>query len=186
MSQDLADGWAEEERRRALGDVRLVSNRIMAPQSDALREATERLLGKAVAAVVDGDEERARRLVQRALALPVDEHEGVQLTWGQVSLMLYLSISDAFDLSEDGDETWLDAAEHVLAACDPLAAPALRSNLAAMADELGRGPQARRCRRLAAGTTADAWDDAAPGDEGERLSAVVAVVRAIAEYEAYA
>jgi hypothetical protein len=174
------------ERERPLRSVVLPSNRIKAAVSAGLTAAAENLLAKALRAVGDGDMGRARRYVDRAVALGFDEHEEIGAAWGSASMLVYTLVTDAVEAAEPGDDGWLVAADQALdAGPGTVAALALRATLATLPDvyDLTRG-QARRCRALAAGTDRDAWDGLSPAEPGVQAEVIYQVVRLAAAYAA--
>ncbi len=173
----------DRERERPLGGLRDRSNRVLAPVSEGLHAAGDNLLRKAVRALSSGDVDRARRYVERAVDLPFDEHERIGPAWFSASMLLFTAISDRLDVTPEGDDSWLTAAEQVQQRCDPAAEPALLGALAAIAHdaELSRS-ELRRCRRLVGAIPADAWNEHEPVDRQDRLNAILAVVAATVDY----
>ncbi|GGC84452.1 hypothetical protein GCM10011512_09110 [Tersicoccus solisilvae] len=105
LLHDLAD--------RPLGGAELASGRTLLPFSASLLIGAENLLAKAARAWRN-DRARAERYVDRALALPFDEHEEAYPAARAATLYLYQLITAAIDELEDDDESWLDAAITVL------------------------------------------------------------------------
>jgi hypothetical protein len=168
----------DRERERPLGGLRDRSNRVLGPVSEGLHAAGDNLLRKAARALSSGDEDRARRYVERAVDLPFDEHERIGPAWFSASMLLFTAISDQLDVTPEGDNSWLTAAEQVLQRCEP-AEPALLGALAAIANnaELSRpncgdaAVSSGLCRPTP-GTSTN------PADRQDRLRAIQAVVAA--------
>lgn len=161
------------------------ARREVAGVSFALQEAARNLLAKALQAVRDGDEPRARRLTERAFALPYDEHEEVAPAWWSASMLVDDLVIDEMESSEPDDDTWLTACEEVLAAVQGLPADALRGALAvAVTDHELSAAEARRARAAAGGVGSDAWLDRDPGGPREAVETVLGVLRSALAYEA--
>ncbi|MEZ0164742.1 hypothetical protein AB2L27_08190 [Kineococcus sp. LSe6-4] len=152
-----------------------------AEESDRLITSADNLLGKASRALEAGDEEKARRLVERAMALPVDEHEGVHPAWWSSHMALHTLVVDAIEESEENDHRWLSAAEAVLSGDDGPGAVSLRGTLGSAGESVGLTPhEARRCTELGAGHSEDdRWD--APASE-ITAAAVLDVLRVAQTY----
>lgn len=101
----LADWLAGGPQR----DWRIASNQVLQGLSSAGQEASDNLLDKALRAIMHGDEDRARAFLERAAALPFDEHERVRPARWQAHLSLHNIVADAFDEADDNDDRWLDA-----------------------------------------------------------------------------
>jgi hypothetical protein len=82
-------------------------------RSFALHDAADNLISKALDALSNGDEQRALRLVGRALKVPYDEHNGYVPGVWTAYMMLHGVISADLADSEPGDHAWLDTAEAV-------------------------------------------------------------------------
>ncbi len=136
----------EQEANRGLGDIPLRATAALAPFSRAEMAAATNLLDKALRALDDGDEARARRFVDRAVALPYDEHEQVHPAAMTAHQLLFEAVTDAID---DGGDEWLDAVIDTLASAPEEARYCLRDVLTAVLQdyELSAGDQ-RRLRRL--------------------------------------
>ena len=106
---DIYDSFQEllkQEANRGLGDIPLRSTAALAPISQAQMDAATNLLHKALRALDDGDEDRARRFVERAVALPYDEHERMHPAAMMAQQQLFSAVTDALD---NGGDEWLDA-----------------------------------------------------------------------------
>ena len=136
----------EQEANRGLGDIPLRATAALAPFSRAEMDAATNLLDKALRALDDGDEARARRFAERAVALPFDEHEQVHPAAMTAHQQLFEAVTDAI---EDGGGEWLDAVIDTLASAPEEARYCLRDVLTAVLQdyELSDGDQ-RRLRRL--------------------------------------
>ena len=136
----------EQEANRGLGDIPLRATAALAPFSRAQMDAATNLLDKALNALGDGDDARARRFVERAVALPWDEHEKVHPAAMTAHQQLFEAVTDAL---EDGGEEWLDAVTDTFASAPEEARYTLRDVCTAVLQdyELTDADQ-RRVRRL--------------------------------------
>jgi hypothetical protein len=179
--------YRQAERDRPLGGVLLTSHDLVASVSQGQQEAAENLLGKAVRAALADDVDRARRLVERAVALGRDEHEEIGAAWWAAEMLAFNAVSDALEESADGDSGWLDAAETVAAEVDPAGAAAWLGALATLGHPRGVEPvshrEARRCRAAAGEVTPETWAESEPVDAADQVEAVLAVVRAVGRFE---
>ncbi len=174
----------DAERALPLGNVRDASNHLLSPVSRGMAQAAANLLVKARRALDEGDDVRARRFVERALALPFDEHEEQLPGWWEAQMMMYTAVAERLETCADGDTSWLDAAEAVLAVADPRAAPALRESLPSLADDHDLSArELRRCRRAAGGILPDDWIENVPDDPTERADIVLAVLQLVRAYD---
>ncbi|MEH0108999.1 hypothetical protein V6N00_04610 [Tersicoccus sp. MR15.9] len=112
---DLPDDdvdFLADDPHRALEAVRDASNHTIGPYSQALAIGAMNLMSKAVAA--DGAERE--RLVDRALALPFDEHDQTYPAAMAAHMQLFMAVTDRLEESDDdeNDECWLDGATAVL------------------------------------------------------------------------
>jgi len=177
------DEWLRQDRDRPLAEVMRPSNLIGAEVSDGLQAAGTNLLEKALASVLAGEPDRARRYVERAVQLPFDEHEQVGTAWWAAAMLTHARLADDLESCEPGDDSWLTAAESALAGADPLAAQALKGALVAVADAYQlTGPERERCRVAARGCDPDSWDVIEPAEDDERVVAVLDVVELTAAY----
>lgn len=97
---------------RGFGDIALRRNAALRPHSEAWMEGAGNLIDKALAALRRGDPERARGLVDRAVALPYDEFERSHPAAWQAHMALFVAVTDRV---ETGDgEDWLDAVLEVM------------------------------------------------------------------------
>lgn len=138
--------FLKQEANRGLGDIPLRATAALSPFSRAQMDAASNLLGKALRALEDGDEPRARRLVERAVALPYDEHERMHPAAMMATQQLFDAVTDA--LGDDGDE-WLRAAADTLASAPGQARYCLRDVLEdVLQDYQLTDDERRRLRRL--------------------------------------
>ena len=106
--------YFQELAGQPFGHVELVSGRTLAPFSRAGLSAADNLLAKADRALAEGDELRAARYVDRAVALNYDDHEQTAPAAFAASMMLFNAVIDALEGSSEGDSRWLDAAVEAL------------------------------------------------------------------------
>ena len=123
---DIYDSFRQfmkDEANRGLGDIPLRSTAALAPISRAQMDAATNLLDKALRALDDGDETKARRFVERAVALPYDDHEETHPAASMVQQQLFSAVVDAL---EDGGDEWLYAASGTFASAPEQARFCLR------------------------------------------------------------
>ena len=96
----------------AMAALRRSSHDLRASVSQDQRLAAETLLDNAAAALDEGDDARARMLVERTKALGHDEHEDVEVCTMAAHMGLFNLVSDV--LEEEDDLVWVDAARMVL------------------------------------------------------------------------
>jgi hypothetical protein len=167
-----------------LGGARRASGAVRQELSFATSEAATNLLTKAMRRAADGDEPRARTLVERALALPFDEHEGMDPALWSAHLLLADAISDDLESSPVDDLGWLDRAE---ALCDigPTAAAEVRTCLRILHHD-GYEVSAPEARRIATITRGVSWRtepfEGVGGEPGVRDAAVLEVLAAVARH----
>ncbi len=138
--------YLAQAANRGLGDIPLRSTAALSPFSRAQMDAATNLLNKALRALDDGDEARARRFVERAVALPYDEHEQMQPAARMAMQQLFVAVTDAL---EDGDDEWLDAATDTFASAPEQARYSLRDVLRDVLQDFGLSDnEQRRLRRL--------------------------------------
>lgn len=154
-TSDGLDAYLRAEQERPLGDVRLASGRSLQRFSSGLSDGATNLLVKAGRRLAAGDRATARGFVDRAVALPFDEHEEWRPAASSGEYLLFSAVTDALEESEADDSAWLDAALEVLAGAGPLAAPVLGEVLWSIPSsyELGKDEQ----RRLRAGIADVPW-----------------------------
>ena len=135
-----------EEANRGLGDIPLHATAALAPFSRAQMDAATNLLDKALRALDEGDEARARRLVERAVALPFDEHERVHPGAMMAHQKLFVAVTDAL---ENGGDDWLGAAIDTFASAPEEAKYCLRDVLTSVLQDYDlSADEQRRLRRL--------------------------------------
>src|SRR4051794_16773683 len=116
----------KDEANRGLGDIPLRSTAALAPMSQAQMDAATNLLTKALAALEIGDRARAHRFIDRAVALPYDEHEEMYPAAMMAHLQMYTAVTDALEQGGDG---WLAAATETLPSASEEARYCLRDVL---------------------------------------------------------
>lgn len=124
--------YLAERADRPFGDVEWISGRVMQPFSIASQQAASNLLGKAFQALNDGNLDRARAMVGRAVRLPYDEHERAAPAAMAVHMELFSVVTDALESADHDDPRWLDAALEALATADERARFDLRDVLSAI------------------------------------------------------
>lgn len=149
---EIADSFRRrmaEESNRGLGDIPLRATAALAPISQAQMDAATNLLDKALRALDDGDEARARRFVDRTVALPFDEHEQVHPAAMMAHQQMFEAVTDAL---ERGGDDWLAAATDTFASAPDEARYCLRDVLRSVLQdyELTDGEE-RRVLRLTQG-----------------------------------
>ena len=127
----IAEYFAERADR-PFGDLERGSGRTLQPFSIAGQQAAANLLVKARRALTEGDPDRARALVNRAVQLPFDEHEQAAPAAIAAHMELFCLVTDTLEQAEINDSRWLDAAVTVLASADEPARCDLRDVLAAI------------------------------------------------------
>lgn len=115
---------------RGLGDVELATGRALSPFSQASWTAADNLLTKAARSLAEGDDDRAARLVQRAVSLPYDILEDGAPAAVAVTMMVFSEVVDALEECAEDDERWLDAALDVIDSGGDVARSAMRGVLA--------------------------------------------------------
>lgn len=119
-----ADSLSEPDRYFAVradapfGDVELVSGRTLQPFSIAGQRAASNLLVKAIRALDNGEPERARAYVERAVRLPYDRHGESHPVAMEAHMALFCLVTDALEGSDEDGSRWLEAAVAVLASSD--------------------------------------------------------------------
>lgn len=121
--------YLQERADQPFGDVELVSGQTLAPFSRAGLTAGDNLLAKADRALTEGDLERAGHFVDRAVALNYDEHEQTAPAAFAASMMLFHAVTDALEVSGEGDSRWLDAAVEALSSASGWAQSEMRHTL---------------------------------------------------------
>jgi hypothetical protein len=176
--------YMAERANRPFGDHEAVSGKVLQPFSLAGQEAAENLLRKARRALDDGDHERARTLVDRAVRLPFDRHEQIAPAANAVHMDLFCLVADELEVSAEHDTEWLDAALVVLAAADTAGACDLRDVLRAIDHDYDL-PSGDRQRLRSAIASVPERPELVDLDLGpaELHDHVVSVLRVISAYE---
>lgn len=107
----MTDTWADyldEQRNRGFGDILAVSGQTQQRAAAGLHAAAENLVNKALAALEDGDEDRAVRYATRAAHLAWDDHEKYWPGAMAAHMALYEELYDAMEASAEGDTAWID------------------------------------------------------------------------------
>jgi hypothetical protein len=178
------DPVGTDGRRAGLpfGDVELVSERTLAPFSEASRAAADNLLRKAADALARGDRERTERFVQRAVALPYDRREQGAPAAMAAAMVLYDAVTEALETSDSGDSRWLDAALAVLDSAAGWGRSEMQHVLVVIGREYGIGrPERARITQALDGLPerADLWRaDLPPAALAEAVTEVLATAHA--------
>ncbi|HQF96469.1 MAG TPA: hypothetical protein PLS46_20035 [Microthrixaceae bacterium] len=118
--------YLAEQSNRGLGSIPLAPTRALAPISRGLMAGATNLLTKALRALEADDEARARQFVERAAALPYDDHEERHPGVAMAQQELFTEI---VDILEDCEDHWVAAVADVFAAAQEQARFALRDVL---------------------------------------------------------
>jgi hypothetical protein len=138
--------YVKEQSNRGLGDIPLRATAALSPFSLAQMDGATNLLEKALRALDNGDEDRARRFVERAVALPYDEHERMHPAAMMAQQQLFSAVTDALD---DGGDEWLDAVTDTFASAPEQARYTLRDVLKEVLQDYElSGGEERRLRRI--------------------------------------
>ena len=127
--------YLRQQADRPFGNVESVSGRTLQPFSQALSTSARNLLTKARRALTSGDRSRAVAYVDRAVALPYDQHEDVRPAAREAHMQLFMAVTDALEASAVDDSRWLDAALEVMSFADDRARFVLRDVLDAVAGD---------------------------------------------------
>lgn len=117
----------------SFGQMRHASNGLAAAQSEVLLTCAGNLLDKAVRAIEAGDPGRTDALLDRAVALPYDEHEESLPAYWSAHMRLFCAVTDGLEATAEGDEAWL---ARCLAVVETLAAGGMDYATGAMYDVL--------------------------------------------------
>jgi hypothetical protein len=165
------------------GDARLRSNRIQAGVSHGLQEAAGNLLAKALRAVRAGDEARAHGYAQRAVRLPMDEHEEGHPGFWAATMLLFNAVVDAVETCDEDDPAWLDAADQVLQTASGEARQALLHTLSTIASDYHLPHhEARRIRHLLGDAEPPDWPSHDQPEPAQAAATILAVVHTVAAY----
>lgn len=167
-----------------LSTARFVSNRTLEPVSDALLDGARNLLEKAYRDLERGDLERAAALVDRAVALPFDDHEQAYPALLAGFGLLFGAVVEALEDCDDDDHTWLDAATAVIDGLGPDAVVLGAVLLTVLHDFDVTPAESRRIVRAVSGTTAaDEFREALGDDRSAHRREVLNALRATVAYE---
>jgi len=126
-----------------------VSGKTMQRFSIAGLQAASNLLHKASRALSTGDQERARALVDRAVRMPFDRHEGAHPAAFEVHMELFSLVVDELEDSSEDDFRWLEAAVEVLSTADEAGRYEVRDVLVAIDNDYSLSPRERATIRSA-------------------------------------
>lgn len=175
------DRYFAERANTPFGDLELASGRTLQPFSIAGQRAASNLLVKASRALDNGDSERARAYVDRAVRLPYDRHEESRPAAMEAHMALFCLVTDALEDSEEEDSRWLDAALTVLAAADEAGRRTMRDVLTAIDHDYHLSRTERASLRSAAAAVPDRPElrdlDLRPDELGDCVVSVLAVCR---------
>lgn len=175
---------------RGLGDVQLKSNLAESERSLTTSRAARNLLTKAKRDLAAGQVERAGSYIDRALQLPNNESELAPTAAHGAHMILFTIVSEALENSDDGDLTWLDAAEATVPQCGEHARKDLLQALRAIDHDYHVTPQERRRIRAIAPTGAhtdgvgDVVRDRAGDDEATQRIVITELLLCTTVYEA--
>jgi hypothetical protein len=175
---------------RGLGDVQVQSNLAESARSLTTALAAKNLLTKARRHLATGQVERAGSYLDRALHLPYDETEEAPTAANEAHMLLFTIVSKAMEQSDEGDPTWLDAAEATLPRCGEHAREDLLQTLRVIDHDYGvTPPEQRRIRAIApSGTHSDGVGDVvrdrAGDDEATQRIVITELLLATTVYEA--
>ena len=128
------------------------SNLLHLSENQAVSNAADNLLVKATRAIASGDRSRAERYVDRALELPWDQMAEAEAAPQAAHMALYRMVTGAIQRSDEGDQSWLDAAEARIPRCGVHAREDLLEVLRVVANDYQVDrDEVRRIRRLAPG-----------------------------------
>lgn len=168
----------------ALGDAAtVVGQAALATFSTAAMEAADNLLRKAAKALASGDDERAGRMIARAVALPYDRREEMHPAACAATTMLFTTVGDELEERADDDTRWLDAAVQVLPAEAGWGRAELLATLRAVRDDYGLDRHKTRTIDAALAETPDRPElQAADLPAAELAVAVTAVLEVVVAY----
>ncbi|WP_235738829.1 hypothetical protein [Nocardioides alcanivorans] len=147
--------------------------------------AADNLLAKAYDGLLTGDRDRTDRFVDRAVALPYDDHISAMPAAMASSMALFNRVIDELEDSHVDDATWLDAALEVLEGADGWGKSELRMTLTHIDDECEtRAQERRRIRAAVAGVPIRASIADHDLSTTELTQAVHSVLRTLHQYDA--
>lgn len=163
------------------GDVELASGRTLQPFSIAGQLAASNLLVKAIRALDDGQSERARAYVDRAVRLPYDRHEESHPAAMEAHMALFCLVTDALEDADEDDSRWLDAAIAVQGAANEAGRCTMRDVLVAIDHDYHLSRTERASLRSATAAIPDRPElrdlDLPPPELGDCVVSVLAVCR---------
>lgn len=194
MDLDVVTEYLAEQAARmsdrGLGDVEIQSNLASSAQYLATAQGARNLLAKARRDLAAGQVERADSYIDRALRLPFNAAAGAPAAASEAHMILFGILTDALEDSDEGDSTWLDAAEATLPLCGGHAREDLLQTLRAIDHDYGvSSSERRRIRAIAPGGEhadglGDVMRDRAGDDEAAQRVVIVELLQATIAYEA--
>lgn len=170
------------ESNRGFGDIPLRAEAAVSPFSRANMDAASNLLEKARRAVREGNDERARQMVERAVALPYDEVEKAHPAAWQAHMAMFMAVTDAAE--EDDGEDWLDAVVDTFTAAGEEARLTLRDCVVDMLQDYElSGYDRRRLRGAVAEVPAQAGLDERNLAPTELSAAILDILAGVVLYE---
>lgn len=147
----VLDEFLRAELNRPLGDLQVRANLANFAADQAVDNAADNLLAKALRDRADGNHDRADAYIEKALRLPDSPQRGGPAAQEAANLMLYSAVVDEVEVADPGDSSWLDRALIVLDECGELAALDLKNTLKAVASGYGLEPEEKRRIKAAIG-----------------------------------
>jgi hypothetical protein len=175
---------------RGLGDIQLRSNLDVSARSLTTARAAKNLLAKARRDLATGQVERAGSYIDRALRLPYNESAEAPTAASEAHMILFTIVSEALEDGDEGDCTWLDAAEATLPLCGEHAREDLLQTLRTIDHDYRVTPPERRRIRAIAPSGAhtngvrDVVHDRAGDDEATQRIVITELLLATTVYEA--
>ncbi|HEX3930822.1 MAG TPA: hypothetical protein VHW64_08965 [Nocardioides sp.] len=152
MVQDPLEELGRHFAKRAdgpFGDLELKSGRTLQPFSITGQRAASNLLTKAIRDLDNGEPERARSYVDRAVRLPYDRHEESHPVAMEAHMMLFCLVTDELQAADEDDSGWLDAAIAAQASASEAARCTMRDVLMAVDHDYNIGQAERAALRAA-------------------------------------
>jgi hypothetical protein len=174
---------------RGLGAIQVRSNLAESAQAMAVSQAARNLLSKARRDLAAGRSDRAAQYIDRALGLPFDEMAEANAAVHGAHMILHMAMTEALETCDEGDATWLDAAETVLPRCGAHAREDLLETLRVIDHDYRIQPaERRRIRRIAPGDglvngRGDVMMTRADDDQATQRQVVFELLHAAIDYE---
>jgi hypothetical protein len=182
VEPDFSEELARHFAKRAdtpFGDLELASGRTLQSFGLAGQRAASNLLIKASRSLDNGEPDRARAYVDRAVRLPYDRHEQSHPVAWESHMALFCLITDELEASDEDDSRWLDAAVAVLAGADEAGRCTMRDVLVAIDHDYQLSRAERASLRSATEAIPDRPEmrdlDLAPAELGDCVLSVLAV-----------